>query len=186
MAAWRDLFRVFGVALPSGWTRSLLHAATGNGEQNSKGEGQTKDHLSFSFQNAICSRTRFGAVPPKLMREATEASRLRTVEDILGDCRLDRLHFAQRQLVEIELHLFGAFDDGACDVMGLPERFFQHAHQPIGQIGRGRIARRLPQRASPRDRPSNPRSSRPWRPAKVSSVSAASKTRSLSSCRSLP
>ncbi len=54
-----------------------LHAASEKRERNHNGDHRARDHVrsySLPFQKAICSRTRFGAVPPKLVRERTDAS----------------------------------------------------------------------------------------------------------------
>src|SRR5882672_9101325 len=51
-----------------------LHAAGEERERNDYGKKSTQDHPSCSFQNAIAPCTRSGAVPPKLLRERTEAS----------------------------------------------------------------------------------------------------------------
>ena len=72
-AVWTDLFRPLGVSLPLGMTRSLLMPQDGTAMASPKIRSNAQDHFSFSRQNAICSRTRTGAVPPKLVRELTRS-----------------------------------------------------------------------------------------------------------------
>ena len=103
--------RLGGIVLrPWAWSCRLgvvqiaLHAAARDGEQT-MAERQRPVHNRilisvFPARMQICSRTRAGAVPPRLMRDATDASRRQHTVDIRGDGGLDLLHFGKRQLVE--------------------------------------------------------------------------------------
>src|SRR5688572_28077446 len=51
----------------------VLDPACRQEKRNQKRQRRPRTHFSSFRQKAICSRTRFGAVPPALVREATEA-----------------------------------------------------------------------------------------------------------------
>ena len=99
---------------------------------------------------AIAARTLAGAVPPKLVRLATEASTLQHVVDAFVDPRIDRLAASS----------IGSAS--SADARRPPPRFTARpvmwcasrngtpglAHQPVGEIGRGGEAA-LGQRAHP-------------------------------------
>ena len=97
--------------------------------------------LARDLSHLVASRRTFlGAVPPKLVRLFTELSTDEHVEDVRVDARLDRLHLMQRQLGKRNLVGRRPRHDPAGYVMGFAERHCQRADQPIGKIGRGRIA----------------------------------------------
>ncbi len=82
-----------------------------------------------------------GAVPPKLVRLRTEFSTPSTAKTSSADLRLDRPHFRERQLFKALFLRGGDGNEAAGDVMRLAERKFPPAHEPIGKIGGGGIAR---------------------------------------------
>ena len=73
---------------------------------------------------------------------------------VCGDARLHRLHLGQRQVGQIDALRLGPRHQPAGDVMRVAERQLQHAHQPVGQIGRGGEAGAGELRASARCRAS--------------------------------
>jgi len=61
-------------------------------------------------------------------------------ENILADSRLDGLHFGKRELFKALFLRSCDSNEAPGDVVRLAKRQFQGPHQPIGEIGRGRIA----------------------------------------------
>ncbi len=117
----------------------ILHAAGRERQAQGDDGGEAQRHFSFSCHNAICSRTLTGAVPPWLVREFTDASRPSTAYTSLVipgsiDC------ISPKASLSRPTHQFlSAPDDAARYVMGVAERLLQHAHEPVGEIGGGRI-----------------------------------------------
>ena len=87
-----------------------------------------------------CARTFFGAVPPWLTRLLTDLSTESTAKTSLVIRLLDRLHGDQRQFVQRDFLGRRLGHDPSGNMMRFAERHLQRAHQPIGEIGRGRVA----------------------------------------------
>ena len=91
------------------------------------------------LQPALASRfTLAGAVPPKLLRAATEASTVSTLNTpavILGCTACISASVSSDKIAALRL---GQRHQPPGDVMRLAERQAQFAHQPVGEVGRGR------------------------------------------------
>ncbi len=79
--------------------RPTAHAALGDDRRPCGSNRLRLDRRSLS-RGGERRATRSGAVPPKLVRLATERSTRQHVVDRGGDARLDRLHLVERQLGE--------------------------------------------------------------------------------------
>src|SRR5262249_1008555 len=62
-------------------------------------------------------------------------------KDVVGDALLDRLHGSERQSVERNILRRRLGHDSLGDMMRLAERHVVPTHQPVGEVGRGGIAR---------------------------------------------
>ena len=80
-------------------------------------------------------------MPPKLVRRADGVLDAEDLVDLVRcDARLDGLEGLQRQVLEPAAAPLRLGDDPPGDVVGVAERHAERAHEPVGEIGRGREA----------------------------------------------
>ena len=142
--------------------RPLLAAGRHREQQRQQ---QRQPHASASRQRAAARATLAGAVPPKLVREATDASTVRTENTSAVMRGSSACSSASVRPARSTPRASARRHQPAGDVMGVAERQPQHPHQPVGEIGRGGEAGAGQPRASARGRPSCRAPCRPSRRA---------------------